>query len=96
MGSKDNRWSSLCPGSHLLLHLLYFLDTGTADGFLFAFDAGQGVRGAWRLSVVEPTGASHLFLLLLLRLLQFGFGIDAVSVVHVVRLHHLETGMERR
>ena len=80
--------------AHLLLHLLDFFHAGAPDGFLIALDAGQGVGGAWRLSVVLSTGASHLLLLLLLRLLQLGLGIDAVGVVHVVRLHHLGTRAE--
>lgn len=80
--------------THLLLHLLNFFDAGTPDGFVVALDASQGVGGAGRLSIVLSTGASHLLLLLLLRLLQLGLGVDAVSVVHVVRLHHLETRVE--
>lgn len=82
---------SLPAPAHLLLHLLNFFDTGASDGLLVSLDAGQGVGGARRLPVVLSTGASHLLLLLLLRLLQLGLGIDAVSVVHVVRLHHLGT-----
>lgn len=103
--TTDNKWRfrfstlvSPSPGksspSHLLLHLLNFFDTGASDGFLVTFDAGQGVRGARRLSVVLSTGASHLLLLLLLRLLQLRLSIDAVGVVHVVCLHHLETRVE--
>lgn len=78
------------PHPHLLFHLLDLFDTGASDGFLVALDAGQGVGGARGLPVVLSTGAAHLLLLLLLRLLQLGLGVDAVRVVHVVCLHHLE------
>lgn len=81
--------------AHLLLHLLDFFHTRASDRFVVALDAGQGVGGARRLPVVLSAGASHLLLLLLLRLLQLRLGIDAVGVVHVVRLHHLETRGEK-
>lgn len=80
--------------AHLLLHLLDFFDAGTPDGFLVHLYAGQGVWGARRLAVILSTRAPHLLLLLLLCLLELGLSIDAVSVVHVVCLHHLETRVE--
>lgn len=79
----------LPPSIYLLLHLLDFFHTGAPDDFLIGPDTAQRVGGAWGLLVFLSTGASHLLLLLLLRLLQLGLRVDAVSVVHVVRLHHL-------
>lgn len=81
-----------CGPAHLLLHLLDFFDTGAPDGLLVCLYAGQGIGGARCLAVILST--SHLLLLLLLCLLELGLGIDAVSVVHVVCLHHLETRVE--
>lgn len=67
------------PGSHLLLHLLDLADEASAR---LPVVVAQQVD-------VEVSGLAELLLLLLLRVLQFALGANALAVVHVVGLHHL-------
>lgn len=66
-------------GSHLLLHLLDLADEASPR---LPVVVAQQVD-------VEVSGLAELLLLLLLSVLQFALGADALGVVHVVGLHHL-------
>lgn len=65
--------------SNLLFHLLDFLHRAAPLVFVLHSNAKDGIS------------PSYLLLLLLLSLLQLALGTDALCVVHVVGLHHLET-----
>lgn len=64
---------------YLFLHLLNLLD---------------GAASLWAVVIAQEAGAdliglANLLLFLFLSLLQLALGADALSVVHVVGLHHL-------
>lgn len=65
--------------SHLLFHLLDLLHRAALLVFVLHSDAEDGIDPA------------DLFLLLFLCLLQLALRADALRVVHVVGLHHLDT-----
>lgn len=64
---------------YLLFHLLDLLHRAAPLVFVLHSDAEDRISPA------------DLLLLLLLSLLQLALGTDALRVVHVVSLHHLET-----
>lgn len=72
--------------SHLLLHLLDLPDGAAALGTLLM---PQEID-------VQVSGLAVLFLLLLLGVLQLALGADALCVVHVVGLHHLQGAVRKQ
>lgn len=66
----------------LLLQLLHLLDGAASLRALIVGVAQQG--GA------DVVGLADVLLLLFLRLLQLALGAQALRVVHMVRLHHLQ------
>lgn len=92
MGSEEEPVPPVHPHSqYLLLHLLDFFHRASPDVLLLELDVGGGVGGARGLLVLLLHRLPNLLLLLLLSLLQLALGTDAVSVVHVVGFHHLQT-----
>lgn len=72
--------------SYLLLHLLDLPDRAAALGALLM---PQEID-------VQVAGFAVLLLLLLLGILQLALGTDALRVVHVVRLHHLQGAVRKQ
>lgn len=66
--------------SHLLLHLLNLPDRAAALGSVLV---AQEVD-------VEVSRLAKLLLLLFLSILQLALRADALRVIHVIRLHHLQ------
>lgn len=72
--------------SHLLLHLLDLPDRAAALG---TFLMPQEID-------VQVSGPAVLFFLLLLGILQLALCTDALCVVHVVCLHHLQGAVRKQ
>lgn len=81
---ESKTWSARLP--HLLFHLLY-LPSG-APSRLAVFVAEK--------IDVEISRFAELLLLLLFSVFQLALGADALSVIHVVRFHHLEDNRHAR
>lgn len=71
----------MSPGTDLLLHFLHLLDRASSLRTLVVTITQQA--GTY------VVGLSDVLLLLFFCILQLALSTEALSVVHVVRLHHL-------